>query len=183
MEREFVVCSIGLVRPRGEEDTERLQLEVDKGVRASAVGGLIREGTVEGPGPNELGSPQDADAVAPAASFLFSSACFRCCSSWSTIDKRIASISINSSRSVPVIPMSCSSVSPPGPRPRRLREPFSTLAAAAATSSGERAWTRPLVTPTGISLSPTCLMIIRLFARRVTVARTASNLASQSGRI
>lgn len=48
---------------------------------------------------------------------------------------------------------------------------------------GALACTRPDVTPTGMRRSPTCLMMIRLFARRVTAARTAASFASQSGRI
>lgn len=176
---------IGLVQPPGEGDTERLlEVDVGRGARATVVDRLISVETVEGPAPSdELGSPGPVAVPSAASRFFLSSASFRCCSSCSSIDKRMASMSINSSRSGPVIPMSCSRASPPGPRLRPLREPFSTLAAAAATSSGERAWTRPLVTPTGISLSPTCLMTIRLFARRATAARTASNLASQSGRM
>lgn len=39
----------------------------------------------------------------------------------------------------------------------------------------------PLVTPTGISRSPTCLNTIRLLLRLATVALIASSLASQSG--
>jgi len=66
-------------------------------------------------------------------------------------------------------------------RDRRLLPPFS--APSDPPSSPVRACTRPLVTPTGIKRSPTWRMMIRRFARRVTAARTAANLASQSGRM
>lgn len=93
----FVAEGLGEGRCEGGEVGGLLEPEVDKEFWGTSVEGpgidaevkLVLGLSIDGPGPAAL------DAATAPSFFLFSSASFLCCSSCSSKDKRIASMSIN----------------------------------------------------------------------------------------